>query len=388
MAANRFALHAATDIVVQPYGCFVSNRQSNQFFVLNKSATAHILALHTGQAGELDYDLASTDGIEKMLLDANILVNRTSRVEEPTILPNSANETRYVRADIEITNRCNLACEYCYAEVNRSTFELGFEKWVEILSSLHSRGLRAVLFSGGEPFIRQDFLEILEWASGRFIVEVNSNGRYLTDDVVDRLQQYDLKRIQISLDSLEPEYHEKVRGKYSHRFAIDAIERLISKNIPTQISTVSTASNIEQIPLIVEYGKNIGAEINVAPVSRNGFAKNIPQERWDSEFRSATRYHSEDGNSLNGAVPLCQSTLGYVAISFSGDLKPCNQKESYFAPTADVALKGIDSKWWERDFGESELGRAVAELPFDARGMEITRSNNSVCDLQNFLLSR
>ena len=94
-------------------------------------------------------------------------------------MSNLDNKLKLVYAVIDLTNRCNQKCKYCYAEANTNINELSTEQWLELLTNLYNNGLRAVVLSGGEPFLHSGFLDILEFCSNFFITEINTNGQYI-----------------------------------------------------------------------------------------------------------------------------------------------------------------------------------------------------------------
>lgn len=385
---NLFYFTKGTSIVLQPYGSIISNKETNNFFVVDNAATAIVMNLLSTSRAEMPFLEKDISSVFSMLNDGGVLTNEKEYSFSPDIVF-SSDQLTYVRADIEVTNRCNLSCVHCYAEVNKSKFELSLNDWKTMLFSLKKKGLRAVLFSGGEPFIRKDFINLVRWASCHFIVEINTNGRYINDVVARELSLLNLKTIQISLDSLTAEHHDSLRGKRSHEYAVNALKTLSENNVPIQISTVATAKNEKEFSELIKYAKSIGASLNITPISKSGFAKNIPDIEWEESYKSTYRYHSATEESRGNAVsPLCQSAIGYIAISFTGDLKPCNQRESYFAPTENTSLVERETKWWSRDFGSTNLGKAVYSLPFNGIDIPIKQVNTSVCDLQNYFLTQ
>ena len=105
---------------------------------------------------------------------------------------------RPIKGQIELTHRCNLNCVHCYckgsedvarnmshaARLASSTEnrELTTQEWKEILDEIHRKGCLWLCFTGGEPLIRDDFLEIYSYAKEKgFIITINTNGLLLTE---------------------------------------------------------------------------------------------------------------------------------------------------------------------------------------------------------------
>lgn len=350
------------DVVLQPYGAFISRRSSNIFDVINRPATAMLLRLLSSSKMDLRMDTQFVEILIKKgyLLEADTNSSSRPSTQQPTIgFVRERNILKATRAEIEITNRCNLKCIYCYAEANRSKKELSLEQWKLILSGMKDHGLRAVLFSGGEPFIRKDMMKILKWAAHRFIVEVNTNGYYITDEIARELGELNLKSVQVSVDSADSKYHDSVRGKGSHKAALDAINRLVKHGVKVQISCVITKSNARHLEDLKSLANDIGVAFKADPITRTGFAKNIDESEWRQKYQSSSGSRVEpsdvEENQLS-FTPVCQSQVGYVAVSHGGLLKPCNMRETFFEPVGTDLFCDHDSAWWNRFYGESQLG--------------------------------
>ncbi len=127
---------------------------------------------------------------------------------------------RYRRAisylRISITDRCNLRCTYCMPEeemdwVPKSEI-LTYEEMIRIVSIAAGRGLRKVRITGGEPLVRRgvvDFVRALTQIRGLTEVAMTTNGVFLPESASD-LYRAGLRRINISLDSLNPETFAKI----------------------------------------------------------------------------------------------------------------------------------------------------------------------------------
>lgn len=378
------------DIILQPYGAFLSNRNALRFDVLNRAASS-VLLFHVVPRSESELvDWAQAHGMEPnaaltmrtLLLDRGyigtpISAPRISSISEMSIL-------KATRAEVEITNRCNLRCEYCYAEANRSKIELSTDEWLAILSGMYDHGLRVLLVSGGEPFLYKGIMEILAWASQRMIIEINSNGRYISKSVARELSNLPIKSVQISLDSCTSEYHDRVRGNGSHAFAVAAIENLVAAKVPVVASAVVTSANRDQLNELRDFVHSLGAIFKGDPVTRSGYAKEIEDDRWKRDFAASPLDGVTEGSEL-GFEPICQSQVGFVAVSHTGMLKPCNMREAFFEPTRDSLTASYSDTWWNRFYGESQVAHTVTQAMTETTIAH--EASDGLCGLQRIILA-
>jgi cyclic pyranopterin phosphate synthase len=113
---------------------------------------------------------------------------------------------------VSVTQRCNLRCIYCHAEGERSPeTEIPLSDIREILRIAASLGIRSVKFTGGEPLVREDILEIVRAVPRGLESSMTTNGillkRYARD-----LKEAGLSRINVSLDSLDPACYREITG--------------------------------------------------------------------------------------------------------------------------------------------------------------------------------
>jgi radical SAM protein with 4Fe4S-binding SPASM domain len=115
---------------------------------------------------------------------------------------------------IELTYHCNLGCYYCYQKKFPCQKELSKRKWRSILKQLADSGTLYLTFSGGEPFVREDFLDIVENARKLdFGVSIISNGTLLTKESIARLASLGIMDIGISFHAAKPALHDGLSGK-------------------------------------------------------------------------------------------------------------------------------------------------------------------------------
>lgn len=104
------------------------------------------------------------------------------------------------------TRRCNLKCMHCYidAGANRDPEELTTKQAKALIDDLAVFSIPVFLFSGGEPFIREDLFELGKYAKAKGIrTVVSTNGTLITDDLAKKVKDADFSYVGISLDGLE-----------------------------------------------------------------------------------------------------------------------------------------------------------------------------------------
>jgi len=113
---------------------------------------------------------------------------------------------------ISLTKQCNLSCIYCHREGEKSsTDQLSAEEIAEILQLSAKFGIRSVKFTGGEPLLRPDLPEIIRSVPPGMESSLTTNGTLLAGLAQD-LKDAGLRRVNVSLDSLNPDTYRKITG--------------------------------------------------------------------------------------------------------------------------------------------------------------------------------
>ena len=113
---------------------------------------------------------------------------------------------------ISLTPACNLSCIYCHREGEKNPGNpLSAEEIAEILRVGAHFGIRSVKFTGGEPLLREDLLKILHSVPPAMESSLTTNGTLLADMAQD-LKKAGLRRVNVSLDSLDRRIYEKIAG--------------------------------------------------------------------------------------------------------------------------------------------------------------------------------
>ncbi len=132
------------------------------------------------------------------------------------------------------TRRCNLKCVHCYSHSEDKDYggELSLAEGKALIDDLAEFGSPVILFSGGEPLIRRDILELIRYAvdCGRRAV-ISTNGTLISRDIANELKLIGLSYVGISLDGLE-NTHDLFRGiRGSFAKAMKAIDNSIAAGL-------------------------------------------------------------------------------------------------------------------------------------------------------------
>ena len=148
-----------------------------------------------------------------------------------------------------ITSKCNLKCSHCYASFNDD--ELNTKEAKLIIEDLAEFGVPLILFSGGEPMLREDLIELAEFAKDNGMSCVlSTNGTLINEKNVESLTVFDY--VGVSIDGKE-EVHDSFRGvKGSFFLALRGIKLLMSSKIPTGIRFTLTNYNSDDLNFVLK----------------------------------------------------------------------------------------------------------------------------------------
>ncbi len=161
---------------------------------------------------------------------------------------------RPVQAHICPTDRCNLSCRQCDIWRRPAAEELTTEEWQDVLVQLAALGGpgMSVNFSGGEPFLRDDLVDLIAFAvSEGMTVSANTNGWLIDDEMARRLEHAGLDILYVSLDGARPATHDRLRnraGLFDRVMgALDALSR-----VPRPRVVVASILHRELVPEVEE----------------------------------------------------------------------------------------------------------------------------------------
>lgn len=143
---------------------------------------------------------------------------------------------------ISPTYRCNLSCAGCYAKGREG--DLPFAVWDKIIRDQEDLRIYNVTISGGEPFLREELLQILAYRKTNFTVF--SNGTLVEERHVKKIAEFGNTRLVISLDGLR-ETNDRRRGASVFARASETLEWCREYNIPYGVSVTITRENLAEV---------------------------------------------------------------------------------------------------------------------------------------------
>ena len=171
------------------------------------------------------------------------------------------NEHLFYGFHIDITNRCNERCIHCYHPFDSYNFakEMSLEDIQSLIDIIYDLGVFSVTLSGGEALLRPDFFDILSYISGKgMLTTLFTNGTTLTENVVQRLFQYRLNKVSISLYSDITEMHDNItQNAESFSKTMRGIELLKQYDIPFELKCVVLKENADRCEEMRELSKRI-----------------------------------------------------------------------------------------------------------------------------------
>lgn len=166
---------------------------------------------------------------------------------------------------IEITKRCNARCEHCSvsAEAEADKEELTAEEWKNALKDIadhYDAKTMSIGFTGGEPLVRKDFLEILKYGKELgFRMTITTNGVLLTDSMIEKLYNLNIVTVAVSIDGLEKTHEEfrKLPGCYPK--LLRSLRKMLEyKNLTVGVTTVVSKKSINELEELYKQFVDIG----------------------------------------------------------------------------------------------------------------------------------
>jgi radical SAM protein with 4Fe4S-binding SPASM domain len=220
-----------------------------------------------------------------------------------------------VKITVSYTARCPLDCRHCYAgcAADPDTRELSAGEWTRFLDERIEAGVVSILFEGGEPLARPDFLDVLAHCSPRTLTRVRSNGWLIDDAMASRLRAAGTGTVLVDFMGARAESHDWFAQRpAAFERACAAVRRLVAAGVPTQMLIILTRRNMGELQDFVELAHALGIDtvgiLRLYPIGRarlawKALAMTLDEQtavlkalRPPAGMRIMQSWHPNDGN--------------------------------------------------------------------------------------------
>jgi molybdenum cofactor biosynthesis protein A len=246
-------------------------------------------------------------------------------VKSGTLYDNHGRPLTYAR--IAVTDRCNLRCSYCMPESGIRYLPkkelLTYEEIQRLVKILASMGITKLRLTGGEPFVRKDFMQLLHSLvdiSGVEQVHLTTNG-VLTGQYIPQLKDLGIGSINLSLDTLDENRFHLITRRDEFTPVMNTLELLIKHAIPTKINAVVMADkNIEDIIPLIELTRQHPISVRfIEEMPFNGEGNHYTSLQWT--YARITEYIREHYPSLiKIADPQNSTAYHYQVPGYKGNI--------------------------------------------------------------------
>ena len=257
------------------------------------------------------------------------------------LVDNFGRQMEYVR--LAVTDRCNLRCQYCMPAqgidiVPRQEL-LTFKEMYRLIRVLTELGVHKVRLTGGEPFVRKDFVGFLEMLSHNDLLEainITTNGALISQHI-DRIEKLEkVKDINLSIDSLSREKFAKITRRDAFPEVYKTLELLEKSSLNLKLNiVVQSGVNTDEIVDFVRFTKNKNVAVRfIEEMPFNGKGQREMQENWTfkkilneikTEFNVRELVSEKSSTSRNYAIDNHLGTVGIIPAFTRTICNNCNR---------------------------------------------------------------
>ena len=243
---------------------------------------------------------------------------------------------------------CNQKCLHCYAagQPMGETPELSTEQWKTALALLRKANIPQVTFTGGEPTLRSDLVELVQ-AAAWFVTRLNTNGRLLTPELCAGLYEASLDSVQVTLYSAEGNIHNQLVGTNGFNDTVQGIRHAVEAGLIVSVNTPLCSLNTHYAETLrfahslgVRYATCSGLIPSGSACGQESRATALTPEQLTDILRQAVDTAEELGMELDftspgwldeetlrslglNLIPSCGACLSNMAVTPDGKVVPC-----------------------------------------------------------------
>ena len=282
--------------------------------------------------------------------------------------------------ELSVTYRCNCRCKHCSVSNYFSDADLSRElktgEVKKILDEALGMGIPKVDYFGGEPLLRKDIVELVRYGESLGLyISLTTNAWLLSPQMIKDLKAAGISCINISLDSVEEEEHDRLRGLPGvYQRAVDAVRGCHAAKIPCIVSTYATRRRIQNfaaprddsaLTALIRFSKSIRATgIRILfPIIAGEWVKKKDIELSEAEKKFVIEHMDpsfafiEGAYSVKGKTKVCQALSGRMLnISPYGDIQLCVTFPHSFGNVKDKGLRHLVNGMWSHPIYKKNKG--------------------------------
>lgn len=243
---------------------------------------------------------------------------------------------------------CNQKCLHCYAagQPDAELRELGTGEWKRALEILRKAGVPQITFTGGEPTLRADLVELVD-AARWFVTRLNTNGRLLTPALCRALWEASLDSVQITLYSADAATHNELVGAPGFDDTVAGIRNALAAGLSVSVNTPLCSRNADYAATLeflhglgVRYVTCSGLIPTGAALTEGSRATRLSPEQLEALLKQAVAWCAANGMEIDFTspgwlpaetllglglpmAPTCGACLSNMAVAPDGTVVPC-----------------------------------------------------------------
>lgn len=286
----------------------------------------------------------------------SVVSNSSGDNFESVLMEYFLNNNILFSATFELTYSCNEHCIHCYAYDGQNSKPLLTTAEIKkAIDELYDMNCFHIVFTGGDPFIRPDFLEIYNYARDKqFSVDIYTNGIVLSEneDIYRQIVSRKPKGIYMSLYSSSPMIHNKittVNGSFDK--TINAVKKLRRDGINTILNILVMKINLSTIGETIELAKDLDSQYRIGwSISETNVGGKTPLKyRLDNEEDTVQLFKSIDLGIIKNIDDddyICGAGTSSLTVTPYGDIKACNMLNKSFGNIKEHSIEDI---WYKKD---------------------------------------
>lgn len=331
-----------------------------------KSALEQLLQTFNISKKELQQDYQKIVDTIDALVDENSGACPICDLGLSVDMPFSSKLSAPYRMDLAITYRCNLNCAHCYNARERSYPELPTSEWKKILDKLWQTGIPHVVFTGGEPTLRDDLPELVRHADQLGMVTgINTNGSRLGDrSLLESLIQAGLDHVQITLESHNPSIHDvMVQRQGAWEKTIEGIKNVVDSKLYMMTNTTLLSNNASELEKTLDFLSQLKVPtVGLNALIYSGKGKLVQTSLREEElpplleiairktnqnhqrliWYTPTQYCHFDPMMLDLGIKGCTAAYYNMCIEPDGNVIPC---QSYYQAVGNILTDDWRAIW-------------------------------------------